>query len=345
MVRVVLLEKLSYRLGPENIATEPAEVRLGERDLGRMMVVDRGSGSIRHSSVLNLPEHLNPGDVVVLNNSKRIPGVLKARTHEGAQVELRLTEMGPENSFRARAFPAHFVRKGVTLFSKSGASLKVVRANIKPHSLCELQCDVVVGDLLKGEGYPITSFFYANYWNLEHYNPIYASEEGSVESPMAGLHFTDRLIDRLKSKGIHVAFVTLHVVGSWLPFLEKDTHGHQAQSEDYFVPDETARLIRSALRSGNRVVAVGSTAMRALETSATRKGALKSGAGKSRLFIEPGHEFKLVHSYFTNFHPARSSLMVLDAAFCPARLLLRAYREARNAHYLFHEFGDAIFYT
>jgi S-adenosylmethionine:tRNA ribosyltransferase-isomerase len=112
MVRAVLLETLSYRLGPENIATEPVEVRLGSRDLGRMMIVDRASGTIRHSSVLNLPDFLNPGDVVVLNNSKRLPGVLKTRTLEGAQVELRLTEMRPQNSFRARAFPAHFVRKG-----------------------------------------------------------------------------------------------------------------------------------------------------------------------------------------------------------------------------------------
>jgi S-adenosylmethionine:tRNA ribosyltransferase-isomerase len=219
-----------------------------------------------------------------------------------------------------------------------------VKANIKPHSLCELECDEPISDLLKAEGYPITSFFYTDYWDLEHYNPIYASEEGSVESPMAGLHFTDRLIDRLKSKGVDVAFITLHVVGSWLPFLENETQGHEAQSEDYFVPDETARLIGTALQTGHRIVAVGSTTMRTLETSAIRKGALKSGAGKSRLFIEPGHKFKLVHSYFTNFHPARSSLMVLDAAFCPAHLLLRAYREARRKHYLFHEFGDAILY-
>lgn len=343
MVRAVLLEKLSYSLGPENIASEPAEVRLGSRDLGRMMVVDRASGTIGHSNVLNLPDYLAAGDVVVLNNSKRLPGVLKTRTCDGAQVELRLTEMGPGNSFRARAFPAHFVRKGATLVSKSGASLHVTRANIKPYSLCELRCDRDVGDLLKAEGYPITSFFYAGYWDLDHYNPVYASDEGSVESPMAGLHFTDRLIDRLTRKGIHVAFVTLHVVGSWLPLLESDTQGHRAQSEDYFISEETARLIRSALRDGRRVVAVGSTTMRTLETAA-RKGALKAGAGKSRLFIEPGHQFKLVHSYFTNFHPARSSLMVLDAAFCPTRLLLRAYREARSAHYLFHEFGDAIFY-
>jgi S-adenosylmethionine:tRNA ribosyltransferase-isomerase len=340
----VRVDELTYELKPENIAGEPIEIRLGERDLGRMLVVRRRERSIEHAGVRDLPRYLQAGDVVVFNDSKRWPGVLKTRTVRGAQIEVRLTRLLSAICCEARPYPTHFIAPSVEIFTRSGARLVVGKSSIPPYGLCTLESDTPLDQILLAEGVPITSFFYKNYWKPEHYNPVYASKEGSVESPMAGLHFTERLLDELRSNGIHIAFVTLHVVGSWLPFLNDTIESHIAQPEAYVVPEATAALIARAQSEGKRVVAVGSTSCRALESMWLEFGRPSACSSVSRLFIQPGHSFRITDAYFTNFHPARSSLMMLDAAFCPAELLLRAYNTAARESYLFHEFGDAVFF-
>lgn len=339
------LEDLSYALGPENIAGEPREVRLGARDRSRMLVVNRASGAIDHSRVLELPRWLAPGDVVVLNDSKRLPGVLKTRSDAGAQIEFRLTELTGERSCIARPYPTHFVAPGLLVYTAGGAALTVGEVGVGPHGLCTLSADADLVPLLKHDGLPITSFFYRSYWNIEHYNPIYAGEEGSLESPMAGLHFSEGLVEALETRGVRVVRITLHVVGSWLPFVGGDLDHHRAQPERYLIPAETAREIAAAKAAGKRIVAVGSTSVRTLESAALPDGRVPAGPGVSTLFLKPGSEFRAVDAYFTNFHPAQSSLMVLDAAFCPIELLLNAYRKAQQAGYLFQEFGDAVLYV
>lgn len=339
------LEDLSYTLGPENIAGEPREVRLGARDRSRMLVVDRSTGDITHSRVLDLPRWLSTGDVVVLNDSKRLPGVLKTHSVAGAQIEFRLTELTGARTCIARPYPTHFVVPGLRVSTVNGGALTIMETGLGPHGLCTLESDEELVPLLKQDGLPITSFFYRSYWDIDHYNPIYAGEEGSLESPMAGLHFSEALVETLEASGVHVARITLHVVGSWLPFIDGDLEHHQAQPERYIIPEETARKIDDAKRNGKRVVAVGSTSMRTLESAVLPDGRVPAGDGVSTLFLKPGSEFRAVDAYFTNFHPAQSSLMVLDAAFCPLELLLRAYGEAQRAGYLFQEFGDAVLYV
>lgn len=339
------LKDLSYTLGPENIAGEPREVRLGARDRSRMLVVDRHSGSIDHSRVLDLPRWLHPGDVVVLNDSKRLPGVLKTRSAAGAQIEFRLTELTGERTCIARPYPTHFLEPGLVVYTASGGSMTVEEVGVGPHQLCTLTAESDLVPLLKQDGLPITSFFYRSYWNIDHYNPIYAGEEGSLESPMAGLHFTEGLVEALEMQGVRVVRITLHVVGSWLPFVGGDLEHHQAQPERYLIPPETAQAIADAKAAGKRVIAVGSTSVRTLESAAGPDGLVPAGRGVSTLFLKPGSVFRTVDAYFTNFHPAQSSLMVLDAAFCPVDLLLQAYREAQQAGYLFQEFGDAVLYV
>jgi S-adenosylmethionine:tRNA ribosyltransferase-isomerase len=311
-----------------------------------MLIVRRDSGDIVHSTVLDLPNQLSAGDVIVLNDSKSAPGVLKTRTiPTGAQVELRIAYLDGNYRAVARPWPTHFVKRGLTLRSPSGTILTVTEVDIPPHGLCTVETSNPLLETLKKEALPITSFFYSSYWKPEHYHPVYACAEGAVESPLAGLHFTWRLLQMLKERGIQVVFVTLHVAGSWLPFLEDDTREHDAPPERFFIPQATAAAIEKARLERHDVVAVGSTSMRALESAAQGDRLVAEGSGLSTLFIQPGHKFQVVDRYFTNFHPSRSSLLVLDAAFCPQPILLKAYQEAIEADYLFFEFGDAVLYA
>ncbi|MBK8545458.1 MAG: S-adenosylmethionine:tRNA ribosyltransferase-isomerase [Caulobacteraceae bacterium] len=214
-----------------------------------------------------------------------------------------------------------------------------------PHGLNRVEADEpFYGFAVPRRHTPITSFFYGGEWSSEAYRPVYAAKEGGAcESPLAGLHFTTDLLASIQEAGINVAFITLHVAGSWLP-LREDQRPDDAEPEAYEISEETAALIASTRARGNRVVAVGSTSVRCLE-SAARDGSLQAGAGVSRMYITPGHHFQIVDAYFTAiFHPARSSLMVLDAAFCRKDLLLHAYGVARSNSYLFFEFGDAVLY-
>jgi S-adenosylmethionine:tRNA ribosyltransferase-isomerase len=241
------LVDLSYELSPSHLACEPREIRLGDRDRGRMLVVRRDTGDVLHSTVLDLAEQLTPGDVLVLNNSKSSPGVLKTRTIPvGAQIELRIAFFDGERRAITRAWPTHFVKEGLTVRTLSGEKLTITEVNIPPHGLCAVEGAIPLLETLKKEGLPITSFFYKGYWKPEHYHPVYASAEGSVESPLAGLHFTWHLLDLLKARGVVVEFVTLHVAGSWLPFLEEESSDHEAPPEEFFVPPETAAAIDRA---------------------------------------------------------------------------------------------------
>lgn len=338
------VEELKYALGGENIASSPREVRLGQRDLGRMLVVDRQRKAQRHAFVRSLPELLAPGDVLVLNNSKRIPGLLKAHVaHNEAQVEVQFVHYEENDQALCRIYPGHHVRPGV--YIRAGRSLfEVVQDHIAPNDLCLVKAlGTSLTEILKAEGYPITSFFYSRYWEVEYLNPCFSSQEGAIESPLAGLHFTPRLLADLSAAGIAQAYITLHSVGSWLPFLEEDIEDHAVNKEWFHMPEAAADLINAAKERGNKVIACGSTAMRTVESAATN-GRVRAMQQRSDLYIRPGHAFQVVDHYFTNFHPYRTSLMVLDAAFCGKDLLLESYEAAKREGYLFFEFGDAVLY-
>lgn len=339
------LSTLRYDLKPENIATEPSEMRFGRRDLSRMLVVHRETGVLDDSSVADLGTWLGPGDVLVLNNSKRLPGVLKARVDGRAKVDIRLVNLVGEFSCLASVYPTHLVRVDSRLHLPDGKVLVVEKADVGPHKLFRLNGDSRIAQSLIEVGLPITSFFYSDYWDIDHYNPVYADKAEAVESPMAGLHFTNELLNSLRQAGITICFVTLHVVGSWLPPLGDDTDSYAVYAEPYEISVETAEAISQAKKAGNRVVAVGSTTVRALESCALATGNVRPFKGNSTLFISPGHTLRAVDAYFTNFHPAQSGLMALDATLCDRNLLLAAYNYANAHNYLFLEFGDAILYV
>ena len=341
------IEDLKYSIGVDNIAAEPPEVRLGRRDLGRMLLVDRKSESFDDRMVLELPNILQSGDLFVLNNSKRMPGVLHGRTvREDASVELRFAGLNDEFTGTCRIYPEHYISVGSQVRLSSGQLLVVTETKITPHGLMRIQSlGGRLRDTLHSEGKPITSFFSRGYWNLNNYNNFYATEEGSIESPMAGMHLTPELIAALQARGIAIATITLHSVGSWLPFIEDEINDHKVMPEQFNILPDAANAINHTKDSGGRIIACGSTVMRTLETSAATNGRVSPGRGETTLSISPGYSFRIVDAYFTNFHTYRSSLMVLDSAFCPLPLLLRSYAHARDTGYLFHEFGDAVLYV
>jgi S-adenosylmethionine:tRNA ribosyltransferase-isomerase len=342
------IEDLQYSLSFENIACEPPDVRLGRRDLGKMLVVNRETGQLIDSYVMNLTDWLNPGDALILNNSKRIPGELKGRTESGAQVDIRFAGLESTRVGLCRIYPNHFIKQGAKIILGEDKQLTVISNALEPSGLYRIEAGdprESLESILKAQGFPITSFFSNGYWKLENYNNFYATEEGSIESPMAGLHMTPDLINRLELKGVRIGFLTLHSVGSWIPFQEEEIEGHKMLSEKYSIPQETAELVNSTIAQGGRVVACGSTVMRTLEAACTESNLVRNGHGETDLYITPGYEFKIVSSYFTNFHTYRSSLMVLDAAFCSVQFLLNAYGWAAQTGYLFHEFGDAVLYV
>jgi S-adenosylmethionine:tRNA ribosyltransferase-isomerase len=340
------IRDLRYGLRLENLEGTPREIRLGQRDRGRLLLIDRYAGTIGDSSVDQLPRLLDRGDVLVLNNSKRIPGVLKGRTAVGGQVELRFVDLDEDDRGGLCAiFPMHDIEPGSVVALRDGARCVVAATGVTQHDLARIHVpDGSLRELLKAQGAPIPGFFYENHWTCDHLNPYYATEEGTVESPLAGLHFTPSLVESLERAGIEVHFVTLHSVGSWLPFLEERVDEHEMWAEAYAVPEPTADAVTRAKQRGSRVCAVGSTSLRALESAAEASGEVQPGRGRTTLYITPGYEFKVVDSYFTNFHQYQTSLIVLDAAFGGTELVLESYSEALRLNYSFFEFGDAVLF-
>jgi S-adenosylmethionine:tRNA ribosyltransferase-isomerase len=339
------IEDLRYSLVPENLEGTPREFRLGRRDLARLLVVDRKTQSRSPSMVFDLPRWLSAGDVLVLNNSKRIPGVLKGRTPVGGQIEFRFVEIEESGSGLCVIFPMHDVKPGTRVALRDGKHLEIVETALTKYRLSRVRpTEGTMRDLLVSQGAPILGFFYEGNWATETLNPFYATVEGTVESPLAGLHFTPELVASLEAEGVEVRFITLHSIGSWLPFLEERVDEHEMWAEWFEVPQATASAVDRAREAGKRVIACGSTSLRALETAAVAGRRVRAQTGRTHLYVTPGYKFKVVDAYFTNFHQYQTSLIVLDAAFAGKNLVMETYNEAAKLHYSFYEFGDAVLY-
>lgn len=240
----------------------------------------------------------------------------------------------------------HDVQPGDRITLINGGQVKIDEMGLTKYNLASVTPSNgrTLRETLKSDGVPILGFFYDSIWDASHLNPYYASEEGSVESPLAGLHFTPQLVQSIEAAGIKVCFVTLHSVGSWLPFLEETVESHEMWPEWFRVPSETAAAVASARARGGRVFACGSTSLRAIESAASASGELKVCEGRTSLYITPSYRFRVTDGYFTNFHQYQTSLIVLDAAFAGATKVKAAYRAASKKGYAFYEFGDAVLY-
>ena len=331
-----------YELPPELIAQAPIE----PRDHSRLMVVDRAGGLIRHARFYDLPEYLEPGDLLVFNDSRVIPARLYGSSvPSGARIELLLLERLGAGSWRSLVKPGRRMRRGAE-FQVEGAGRTVTGRVVVVNA--DGSRDVALSDeehLAEMGIVPLPPYIHEPLADPERYQTVYSRIEGSVAAPTAGLHFTPGLLDRVRETGAELAFVTLHVgYDSFRPVESEDIAAHEMHSEYWQLGREAADAINRARADGRRVISVGTTAVRLLEHAAALHPdeKLAPESGRADLFILPGYEFRVVDALVTNFHLPRSTLLMLTSVFAGRDLVLRAYREAADLRYRFYSFGDAM---
>jgi len=340
----MLVSEFTFDLPPELIAQKPSEVR----DASRLMVVRRAAGGMEHARFANLPEHLTPGDVMVVNDTRVYPARLDGvKEDSGGAVEALLVRAMGGGRYtalmRGRTRPGAKIlfagRLGAVVEEDLGEGRKVIRFD-QPDGL-EAELDTVGRMPLPpyiGQGETDEPF------NRERYQTVYADKRGAVAAPTAGLHFTPELMGKVEAMGVTVARVTLHVgIGTFMPVRVDKVEDHVMEEEEYEVTPEASDAINAARAAGGRIVAVGTTSARTLESAADGSGRVRPGSGGTRLFAYPGYRFKAVDALVTNFHLPKSTLLMLVSALAGKDTILRAYEEAVRRRYRFYSYGDAMF--
>ncbi len=348
------LKDYRYLLPADRIAQKP----VARRDRSKLLVLDRYTGGLSHRIFADLPDLLRPSDLLVVNNTRVIPGRLSGRKETGGKVEVLVLSGGngrsdPPGGAVIRECLVKASKRpgpGAHFFFEGGLSAEVIASNGDTHTL-RFTCPEDFDRLLDRVGkMPLPPYILKSRANSAPdredstaYQTVYAAQKGAVAAPTAGLHFTPELIDTLREKGIFIAPITLHVgYGTFVPVRVSDIREHQMHEEWYSIPAETARLINRARSEGRRVVAVGTTSVRTLEYASGDSGWVAEGSGRCDLFIYPGYRFKVVDAMITNFHLPESTLLMLVSAFADRERVLNAYRAAVEEGYRFYSYGDAM---
>lgn len=328
-----------YRLPDDLIAQEP----LDRRDQCRLLVLNRHPGTIDHRRFDELPVLLRPGDLLVLNDSRVLPARLFGRKPTGGRVEVLLTRRVRPDAWLALTHPGLRLGQQVHLGDALAAEVEALREDgqrLLRFDRAGADLDALIRDI---GVMPIPPYIKKPLARPESYQTVYAHEEGSVAAPTAGLHFSPRLLEELGAAGIEQAFLTLHVgIGTFRPVKSELIATHRMHAEWYRVPPEVAAQINRARADRRRIVAVGTTVVRTLESVADETGLVHPGEGETSLFIVPGHRFRAIDAMITNFHLPRSTLLMLVAAFAGREKILAAYDEAVRLRYRFYSFGDAM---
>ncbi len=351
----MFISDFDYELPEELIAQHPA----ARRDASRMLVVSRERGEWRDSSFSELPSELREGDALVVNNTRVFPARLEGRREpSGGRVELllirRLTDEGGAQVWEALVRPARRLGAGASITFGDGRLRAFVLdvPSTGPERVLRFDADGDFDALLEEFGQvPLPPYIRragtdlaARAEDRERYQTVYAERRGAIAAPTAGLHFTPRVFAELRARGVIVAEVTLHVgYGTFAPVRVEDLDEHSVAPEHFELKEETATLINETRARGGRVVAVGTTTVRALESAADERGRVRAGAAETSLTITPGYTFRAVDALLTNFHLPRSSLLVLVGSFAGRALTLAAYRHAVAARYRFYSYGDCMF--
>ncbi|WP_457677523.1 tRNA preQ1(34) S-adenosylmethionine ribosyltransferase-isomerase QueA [Thermovibrio sp.] len=339
------VSEFDYYLPKELIAKFPAT----PRDSARLLVLNRETGQIEHKVFRDIKDYLKEGDVLVLNDTKVIPARLYGELSTGGKVELLLIRQVEPDVWEVMGRPARKLKPGKVVYisdSLKGEVLEYLGEGRRLVKFTYPQGSSFMEILSKVGHVPLPPYIQRQERpeDREEYQTVFAKKEGSVAAPTAGLHFTKELLSLLEDKGVIIKHITLHVgPGTFKPVKVEEVEKHQMDYETYTVPPETALEVNRAKEEGRRVIAVGTTVVRTLESASDEKGRLKSGEGRTNLFIYPGYKFKVVDALITNFHLPRSTLIMLVCAFGGKERVLNAYKEAVKEDYRFYSFGDAMF--
>lgn len=329
-----------YDLPEDLIAQTPAD----PRDSSRLLVYDRGSDTVRHEVFKNVTDYLNAGDVLVINNTRVLPARLCAHTENGGAVEVLLLKRYNADTWEVLVKPGKKCRKGKKLVISDELSLTVEDVTPSGERIVKFAYNGVFEEILDKLGsMPLPPYIKAKLKDKNRYQTVYAKTDGSAAAPTAGLHFTPELLQNLKAKGVLIAEVLLHVgLGTFRPVKEDIITDHEMHSEYYEVGAEAAELINSAKREGRKIVAVGTTSVRTLESAADENGFLKPKKGETKIFIYPPYRFKCIDALITNFHLPESTLIMLVSALAGREKVLELYKTAVAEKYRFFSFGDAM---
>ena len=332
-----------YDLPPELIAQKPLE----NRSDSRLMILNRETGETEHKHFYDIVDLLNEGDCLVMNNTRVIPARLYgAKEGTGGKIEFLLLKRIDINTWEVILKPGRKAKEG-SRFEFGGGLLKaeVIEVKTDGNRIVRFEYDGVWEELLDKLGeMPLPPYIHEKLQDRERYQTVYSKIEGSAAAPTAGLHFTKELLDKIKSKGVRLAFVTLHVgLGTFRPVSVDNVEEHKMHSEYYEISEEAAKVINETRRNGGRIIAVGTTSVRTLESCADENGFLKECCGNTEIFIYPGYKFRAVDAIVTNFHLPESTLLMLISAFSDKEKVFKAYSEAIDKRYRFFSFGDAMF--
>ena len=334
-----------YDLPKERIAQTPVE----PRDHSRLLVMDRFTGKMEHRHFYDIVDYLHPGDLLVINDSRVLPARLYGYKEDtGAHMELLLLEQKENMVWECLAKPGKKAKPGVKLIFGDGLLVgEVVEVKEDGNRMVKFTCNGNFYSVLDQIGQmPLPPYITEKLQDKERYQTVYSKELGSAAAPTAGLHFTPELMDKIRAMGVDFASVTLHVgLGTFRPVKAQEVTEHKMHSEHYLLPKETAEKILKTKANGGRVIAVGTTSCRTLESVATFTGQIQPWEGYTDIFIYPGYEFKVLDGLITNFHLPESTLIMLVSAFAGREHILHAYEEAVKREYRFFSFGDACLFV
>ena len=345
------LEDFDYELPRELIAQTPSL----KRDECRLMVLDRAKNTIEHRHFYDILEYLHEGDCLVVNDSRVIPARLYGiKEKTGAHIELLLIKRLEGDKWESLVKPGKRLKEGDTVVLDEN---KLFKANILGFKdkengtrIIEFECEGIFMERLEEIGsMPLPPYIERDAGNddKERYQTVYSKVDGSVAAPTAGLHFTEELLEKVREKGVEIAYVTLHVgIGTFRPVKVDNIEDHKMHFEEYTIAPETAETVNRAIREGRRVISVGTTSTRTLESAAKRVDGvwqIESGHSSTGIFIYPGYKYKVVDALITNFHLPKSTLIMLVSALYDREHILEAYEEAVRERYKFFSYGDAMF--
>jgi S-adenosylmethionine:tRNA ribosyltransferase-isomerase len=332
-----------FDLPQELIAQDPLE----DRSSSRLLVLDKETGEIEHRHFRDIVEYLNAGDCLVLNNTKVIPArLLGTKQETGAAIEVLLLKRRENDIWETLVKPGKKAKIGAVIsFGDGLLTGKVIDIVDEGNRLIQFSYEGIFEEVLDRLGeMPLPPYITHKLQDKNRYQTVYAKYDGSAAAPTAGLHFTRKLLDEVANKGVKIAYVTLHVgLGTFRPVKEENVLKHHMHSEFYQVTKETADIINDTKARGGRVICVGTTSCRTIESAADENGKVLAGSGNTEIFIYPGYKFKVLDNLITNFHLPESTLIMLVSALAGRERVLNAYKVAVDERYRFFSFGDAMF--